>query len=210
MCNFFKNYYIYSSCSQPDSHFLRTSLDGSKDGRCSEGPHDRFIIVVGKCHLCSRWSLTLTSSDFFWRQQPKLTRIVSLGHFLCRFPRQLALLVSIQLRSQKKKKKTPIPQLPNDYLSCCFGDTFSCHRYSSFYFYAGRAGKKSLLVFRLSTFQHPLFMYSFPSRFPFLSWYCLGSMVWGVCWFKKWRTKGLHFFLESSFILGLLWTFLQS
>ena len=138
MCNFFKNYYIYSSCSQPDSHFLRTSLDGSKDGRCSEGPHDRFIIVVGKCHLCSRWSFTLTSSDFFWRQQPKLTRIVSLGHFLCRFPRQLALLVSIRFRSQK----APIPQLPNDYLSCCFGDTFSWHRYSSFYFYAGRAGKK--------------------------------------------------------------------
>ena len=45
-------------------------------------------------------------------------------------------------KKKKKKKKTPIPQLPNDYLSCCFGDTFSWHRYSSFYFYAGRAGKK--------------------------------------------------------------------
>lgn len=55
MCDYFKNYYIYSSCSQPDSHFLRTSLDGSKANRCPDSPHDRFIIVVGKCHLCVRW-----------------------------------------------------------------------------------------------------------------------------------------------------------
>lgn len=54
MCNYFKNYYIYSTCTQPDSHFLRTSLDGSKENRCPNGPHDRFIIVVGKCHLCAR------------------------------------------------------------------------------------------------------------------------------------------------------------
>ncbi|EYE95456.1 uncharacterized protein ASPGLDRAFT_133459 [Aspergillus glaucus CBS 516.65] len=54
MCNYFKNYYIYSTCTQPDSHFLRTSLDGSKENRCPSGPHDRFIIVVGKCHLCAR------------------------------------------------------------------------------------------------------------------------------------------------------------
>lgn len=55
MCNYFKNYYIYSSCSQPDSHILRTSLDGNKESRCSQSPHDRFIVVVGRCHLCSRW-----------------------------------------------------------------------------------------------------------------------------------------------------------
>lgn len=56
MCNYFKNYYIYSSCSQPDSHILRTSLDGSKESRCSDSPHDRFIVVVGRCHLCTRWN----------------------------------------------------------------------------------------------------------------------------------------------------------
>lgn len=110
---------------------------------------------------------------------PSSRGLFRLGRFLCRFPRQLALLVSIRFRSQK----APIPQLPNDYLSCCFGDTFSWHRYSSFYFYAGRAGKKVCLSFRLSTFHHPLFMFSFPLRFPFLPWYCLGSMVLGVCWF---------------------------
>lgn len=54
MCDYFRNYYIYSTCQHPAAHFLRTSLDGSKDTRCSEGPHDRFIVVVGKCLLCAR------------------------------------------------------------------------------------------------------------------------------------------------------------
>lgn len=53
MCNYFKNYYIYSTCQNPAAHFLRTSLDGSKDSRCSDSPHDRFIVVVGKCLLCA-------------------------------------------------------------------------------------------------------------------------------------------------------------
>lgn len=53
MCNYFKNYYIYSTCQNPAAHFLRTSLDGNKDTRCAESPHDRFIVVVGKCLLCA-------------------------------------------------------------------------------------------------------------------------------------------------------------
>ncbi|EKV06766.1 hypothetical protein PDIG_67430 [Penicillium digitatum PHI26] len=54
MCNFFKNYYIYSTCSNPAAHFLRTEMEGTKDnGTCNDSPHDRFIVVVGKCILCS-------------------------------------------------------------------------------------------------------------------------------------------------------------
>ncbi|KAE8359531.1 hypothetical protein BDV27DRAFT_149512 [Aspergillus caelatus] len=52
MCNYFKNYYIYSTCREPNVHFIRTSIDGSKENRCNDGPHDRFIVVVGKCRLC--------------------------------------------------------------------------------------------------------------------------------------------------------------
>ncbi|OJI97286.1 hypothetical protein ASPVEDRAFT_36700 [Aspergillus versicolor CBS 583.65] len=54
MCNHFKNYYIYSTCSQPSSHIIRTSVDEPKEARCAESPHDRFIVVVGKCLLCNR------------------------------------------------------------------------------------------------------------------------------------------------------------
>ncbi|CAG8878031.1 unnamed protein product [Penicillium nalgiovense] len=54
MCNFFKNFYIYSTCSNPAAHFLRTEMEGTKDNTtCNDGPHDRFIVVVGKCVLCS-------------------------------------------------------------------------------------------------------------------------------------------------------------
>ncbi|KAL3480401.1 hypothetical protein BJX99DRAFT_220736 [Aspergillus californicus] len=54
MCNHFKNFYIYSTCSQPSSHIIRTSIDDSKEARCSSSPHDRFIVIIGKCDLCSR------------------------------------------------------------------------------------------------------------------------------------------------------------
>ena len=65
MCNYFINYYIFSSCSQPDSHILQTSLDGNKKSCCSASPHDRFIVVVGRCHLCSRWKIsTIICYDF--------------------------------------------------------------------------------------------------------------------------------------------------
>ena len=53
MCNYFINYYVFSSCSQPDSHILKTSLDGNKENCCSASPHDIFIVVIGRCHLCS-------------------------------------------------------------------------------------------------------------------------------------------------------------
>lgn len=52
MCNYFKNYYVYSTCLNPIAHLIRTSMDGSKDQSCSEGPHERFIVVVGNCLLC--------------------------------------------------------------------------------------------------------------------------------------------------------------
>ena len=58
MCNYFINYYVSSSCSQPDSHILKTSLDGNKENCCSASPHDRFIVVIGRCHLCSRWKIS--------------------------------------------------------------------------------------------------------------------------------------------------------
>ncbi|KAL2848050.1 hypothetical protein BJX68DRAFT_239351 [Aspergillus pseudodeflectus] len=54
MCNHYKNFFIYSSCSQPSSHIIRTEMDEPKEARCSEAPHDRFIVVVGKCLLCPR------------------------------------------------------------------------------------------------------------------------------------------------------------
>ncbi|KGO70459.1 hypothetical protein PITC_014690 [Penicillium italicum] len=54
MCNFFQNFYIYSTCSNPAAHFLRTEMEGTKDNStCKDSPHDRFIVVVGKCVLCS-------------------------------------------------------------------------------------------------------------------------------------------------------------
>lgn len=53
MCEYFKNYYIYSSCSNPAAHFLRTAIDDPGAAKCPDSPHDRFIVVVGKCHLCS-------------------------------------------------------------------------------------------------------------------------------------------------------------
>ncbi|KAI1814751.1 hypothetical protein GGS20DRAFT_585239 [Poronia punctata] len=30
MCDFTKNYYIYTSCLDPGTHFFRTSIDGSR------------------------------------------------------------------------------------------------------------------------------------------------------------------------------------
>ncbi|KAJ5281489.1 hypothetical protein N7478_006861 [Penicillium angulare] len=54
MCNYFKNYYIYSRCSNPSAHVIKTSLDndGAKSKECSSSPHDRFIVVAGNCILC--------------------------------------------------------------------------------------------------------------------------------------------------------------
>ncbi|KKZ61671.1 hypothetical protein EMCG_03780 [[Emmonsia] crescens] len=54
MCNFFKNFYIYSACRDPANHFFRISTDGSSGARCDGSPHERFIVVVGQCRLCKR------------------------------------------------------------------------------------------------------------------------------------------------------------
>ncbi|KAG4413675.1 hypothetical protein IFR04_013179 [Cadophora malorum] len=53
MCEYTKNYYIYTSCVDPGAHFFGTSVDGKKEHRCSRGPHERYIVVPGHCPLCS-------------------------------------------------------------------------------------------------------------------------------------------------------------
>jgi len=52
MCNFTKNYYIYTACSDPGVHFFRTSVDGSRKRSCPRGPHERYIMSPGFCVLC--------------------------------------------------------------------------------------------------------------------------------------------------------------
>ncbi|ERS96114.1 hypothetical protein HMPREF1624_07650 [Sporothrix schenckii ATCC 58251] len=41
MCDFTKNYYIYTSCVDPGAHYFGTSVDGSRKHACSKGPHER-------------------------------------------------------------------------------------------------------------------------------------------------------------------------
>ncbi|KAK4211079.1 hypothetical protein QBC37DRAFT_442346 [Rhypophila decipiens] len=52
MCDFTKNYYIYTACVDPGVHFFGTSVDGSHKRSCSKGPHERYIVVEGSCPLC--------------------------------------------------------------------------------------------------------------------------------------------------------------
>jgi hypothetical protein len=52
MCDFTKNYYIWTTCVDPGMHFFRTSLDGSKKNSCPNGPHERYIVVPGTCPFC--------------------------------------------------------------------------------------------------------------------------------------------------------------
>lgn len=52
MCDFTKNYYIYTSCIDPGAHFFRTEFDGSRKRACSMGPHERYIMLPGHCPLC--------------------------------------------------------------------------------------------------------------------------------------------------------------
>ncbi|KAE9582808.1 hypothetical protein CGMCC3_g945 [Colletotrichum fructicola] len=52
MCDFTKNYYIYTSCIDPGAHFFRTSVDGNRNRTCGKGPHERYIVVPGHCPLC--------------------------------------------------------------------------------------------------------------------------------------------------------------
>ncbi|KAL2153867.1 hypothetical protein VTH82DRAFT_2543 [Thermothelomyces myriococcoides] len=52
MCDFTKNYYIYTSCADPGAHFFRTSLDGNRAHSCPKGPHERYIMLPGECPMC--------------------------------------------------------------------------------------------------------------------------------------------------------------
>jgi hypothetical protein len=52
MCDFTKNYYIYTSCVDPGAHFFRTSVDGSRKRSCPNGPHERYIMLPGECPIC--------------------------------------------------------------------------------------------------------------------------------------------------------------
>ncbi|KAK0660855.1 hypothetical protein QBC41DRAFT_236306 [Cercophora samala] len=52
MCDFTKNYYIYTGCMDPGVHFFRTSVDGSRQRSCPRGPHERYIMQPGQCPLC--------------------------------------------------------------------------------------------------------------------------------------------------------------
>ncbi|KAH8603086.1 hypothetical protein B0O99DRAFT_498685 [Bisporella sp. PMI_857] len=52
MCEYAKNYYIYESCRDPGAHFFQTSMDGRKEHRCARSPHERYILVAGKCPIC--------------------------------------------------------------------------------------------------------------------------------------------------------------
>lgn len=52
MCDFTKNYYIYTSCTNPAAHFCKTSTDGNRKSCCSKGPHERYIVLPENCPLC--------------------------------------------------------------------------------------------------------------------------------------------------------------
>ncbi len=56
MCNFTKNYYIYTSCLDPGAHYFGTSVDGSRKHACPKGPHERYIVLPGQCPLCTGYS----------------------------------------------------------------------------------------------------------------------------------------------------------
>lgn len=53
MCDFTKNFYIYTSCIDPGAHFFSTSVDGNHKNACPNGPHERYIVVAEPCPLCS-------------------------------------------------------------------------------------------------------------------------------------------------------------
>ncbi|KIM99320.1 hypothetical protein OIDMADRAFT_126949 [Oidiodendron maius Zn] len=53
MCDYTINYYIYASCIDPGSHFFGTSVDDNQKHRCPKSPHGRYIVLPGRCLLCS-------------------------------------------------------------------------------------------------------------------------------------------------------------
>ena len=52
MCDFEKNYYVYSNCREPALHFVRYTIDGNAAARCKASPHERYVMVTGNCHQC--------------------------------------------------------------------------------------------------------------------------------------------------------------
>ena len=52
MCEYTKHYWVYTGCIDPGAHYFKTSLDGRKDKKCKAAPHERYIVVEGKCPLC--------------------------------------------------------------------------------------------------------------------------------------------------------------
>ncbi len=52
MCYYTRYYYVYSTCVEWSAHFFRISTEGSAESCCAEGPHERYIVVEGKCMLC--------------------------------------------------------------------------------------------------------------------------------------------------------------
>lgn len=55
MCDYYQNFYIYSTCTNAALHFFRTSMDGNAATKCPKSPHGRYIVVAGTCPHC-RWS----------------------------------------------------------------------------------------------------------------------------------------------------------
>ncbi|PQE10096.1 hypothetical protein CJF31_00004034 [Rutstroemia sp. NJR-2017a BVV2] len=53
MCEYTIHYYVYTGCIDPGAHYFSRSVDGNRDRRCPKGPHERYIVQPGKCHLCS-------------------------------------------------------------------------------------------------------------------------------------------------------------
>ncbi|KAG6362418.1 hypothetical protein INS49_010648 [Diaporthe citri] len=51
MCDFTKNYYIYSSCLDPGAHFFRTSVDGNRKLACPKGPHESTEYLTHCSHM---------------------------------------------------------------------------------------------------------------------------------------------------------------
>lgn len=52
MCEYTRNYYVYSNCTDPAMHFTRTSTEGNAKKKCAKAPHERFIVVSGTCNIC--------------------------------------------------------------------------------------------------------------------------------------------------------------
>lgn len=52
MCDYYQNFYIYSTCTNAALHFFRTSMDGNAATKCPKSPHGRYIVVAGTCPHC--------------------------------------------------------------------------------------------------------------------------------------------------------------